>query len=101
MVSGPGFEEDGTKFAPFTFDEKPAYERICFDLKSRMKIALDELQAFVIVVDSGSTAAAARQPGLTNRLRASNVGIVDLPERRTDVAIRIGVKLAPRNASIR
>lgn len=47
------------------FAEKPVYKRNTFDKKSKMKITLEELQAFLAVVDSGSLTAAAQQLGQT------------------------------------
>lgn len=41
------------------------YQQIIFDINSNMKTTLDEMQAFITVVDSGSITAAAEQLGQT------------------------------------
>lgn len=41
------------------------YQQIIFDINSNMKTTLDEMQAFIAVVDSGSITAAAEQLGQT------------------------------------
>lgn len=51
--------------ARFTFAQKLAYKRNYLELNSTMKVTLDELQAFVTVVDTGSITAAAQQLELT------------------------------------
>jgi DNA-binding transcriptional LysR family regulator len=47
---------------------------MCFDFRSKMKITLDELQAFVSVVDTGSITAAAEQLGLTISATSRTLG---------------------------
>jgi DNA-binding transcriptional LysR family regulator len=66
--------ENEPQCARFTFAQKDVYKPMCFDFKSKMKITLDELQAFVTVVDSGSITAAAHQLDLTISATSRTLG---------------------------
>jgi len=60
--------------AGFTFVDKDMYKQNIIDLKSNMKTTLDEMQAFVAVVDTGSITAAAERVGLTVSATSRTLG---------------------------
>jgi DNA-binding transcriptional LysR family regulator len=74
MAVDPEHEWRPAQCALFTFAEKLGYKRNCFDLKSTMKITLDEMQTFAAVVDTGSITAAAQQLDLTVSAASRTLG---------------------------